>query len=118
MVDDSEAGIKIIDKVIKGTNIRMEFAMNGKDCISKIKSNNYDLILLDEQLTQISAIELIKKIKDIKNFDVPVILLTKDNSYEYNDEFKKLGFSDYLLKPVKKDELLNKINMYVKKEKK
>ena len=57
-----------------------------------------------------------KKIQGIRNFDVPVILLTKDNSYEYNDEFKKLGFSDYILKPVKKEELLNKVKLYVKRE--
>ena len=115
MIDDSESGIKIIEKLIKGSNIKMDFAMNGKECIEKIKAyNKYDIILLDEQLSQISAMELIKKIKDIRNFDTPIILLTKDNSYEYNDEFKKLGFSDYLLKPVKKEELLNKINEYTK----
>lgn len=117
MVDDSEAGIKIVDKIIRGTNINMEFAMNGKDCMSKLKTEHYDLILLDEQLTQISAVELMKKITGIKNFNTPVILLTKDNSYEYSEEYKKLGFSDYLLKPVKKKELLDKVNDYMKKDK-
>ena len=118
MVDDSDSGIKIIDKLIRGSSIKMDFAINGKECIDKIKSyGKYDVILLDEQLTQISAMELIKKIKNIRNFNIPVILLTKDNSYEYNDEYKKMGFVDYLLKPVKKEELLNKINKYVKRDK-
>ena len=117
MVDDSDSSIKIIDKIIKGSNIKMDFAMNGKECIDKIKAyDKYDIILLDEQLSQISANELIKKIKNIRNFDIPIILLSKDNSYEYNDEFKKLGFSDYILKPVKKEDLLNKVKMYVKKD--
>ena len=98
MVDDSEAGIKIIDKITRGTNIKLDFAMNGKDCISKLKIEPYDMVLLDEQLTQISAIELIKKIRGIKNFDTPIVLLTKDNSYEYSEEYKKLGFSDYIIK--------------------
>lgn len=118
MVDDSEAGIKIIEKLIKGSNVKMDFATNGRECIDKIRAyNRYDVILLDEQLTQISASELLMKIKNIRNFDTPVILLTKDNSYEYNDEYKKLGFSDYILKPVKKDELIRKIDMCVKKDK-
>ena len=118
MVDDSEAGIKIIEKLIKGSNIKMDFAMNGRECIDKIRAHSkYDVILLDEQLTQINASELLMKIKTIRNFDIPVILLTKDNSYEYNDEYKKLGFSDYILKPVKKDELLRKIDMCIKKDK-
>jgi len=117
MVDDSDSGIKIIDKIVKGSNIKMDFAMSGKECIDKIKAyDKYDIILLDEQLSQISANELIKKIKNIRNFDIPVVLLTKDNSYEYNDEFKKLGFCDYILKPVKKEDLLNKVKLYVKKD--
>ena len=118
MVDDNDSGIKIIDKLIKGSNIKMDFATNGKECINKIKAyDKYNIILLDEQLSQISAMELIKKIKSIKNFNIPVLLLTKDNSYEYNDEFKKLGFSDYLLKPIKKEDLINKINEYATKDK-
>lgn len=116
MVDDNDSGIKIIDKLIKGSNIRMDFATNGKECIDKIKAyDKYDVILLDEQLSQISAIELIKKIKTLKNFDIPVILLTKDNTYEYNEEYKNLGFTDYLLKPVKKDKLLAVVKKYNKK---
>ena len=118
MVDDSESGIKIIDKILKDSGIKMDFAMNGRECIDKIKAyDKYDIILLDEQLSQISAMELIKKINNIRNFDVPVILLTKDNSYEYNEEYKKLGFCDYVLKPIKKEELISKINRCVKREK-
>jgi len=118
MVDDSQAGIKIVEKLLKNSSIKMEFATNGKECLDKLRTHEkYDLILLDEQLSQITAHELIKKIKTIRNFDVPIIILTKDNSYEYNDEYKQLGFSDYLLKPVKKNELLNKINETIKRDK-
>ena len=58
----------------------------------------------------------IVSIKAIRNFNTPVILLTKDNNYEYNEEYKKIGFSDYILKPLKKDNLLEKINEYGKKD--
>ena len=115
MVDDSEAGIKIIEKILKGTNVKMDSANNGRECLNKIKVNKYDLILLDEELSQISGMELIGKIKEIRNFDVPVILLTKDNNYEYNEKYLSVGFSDYILKPVKKDILLEKINKYTGK---
>lgn len=117
-VDDSEAGLKIIEKLLKGTKINLDIASNGKECIDKIKIGKYDLILLDEELSQISGLELMKKIKEIRNFNIPVILLTKDNSYEYNEEYLKNGFSDYILKPLKKEELLDKINKYTKEDKK
>ena len=55
------------------------------------------------------------KIKEIRNFNNPVILLTKDNSYEYNEEYKKNGFVEFIIKPLKKDILFSKINDHVKK---
>ena len=117
-VDDSESGLKIIEKLLKGTNIKLDLATTGKECLDKIKIGKYDLILLDEELSQISGIELMNKIKEIRNFKTPVILLTKDNSYEYNEEYMKVGFVDYILKPLKKEVLLEKINKHTKKDKK
>ena len=117
-VDDSESGLKIIEKLLKGTNVKLDLASTGKECLDKIKIGKYDLILLDEELSQISGIELMEKIKEIRNFKTPVILLTKDNSYEYNEEYTKSGFVAYLLKPLKKEELLLKIDKYTKKDKK
>ena len=116
-VDDSESGLKIIEKLLKGTNIKLDLATTGKECLDKIKIGKYDLILLDEDLSQISGVELMQKIKEIRNFSTPVILLTKDNSYEYNEEYTKTGFSDYLLKPIKKEQLLEKIDKYTKEDK-
>ena len=116
-VDDSESGLKIIEKLLKGTNIKLDLATTGKECLDKIKIGKYDLILLDEDLSQISGTELMLKIKEIRNFKTPVILLTKDNSYEYNEEYIKIGFVDYILKPLNKESLLEKINKYTKKDK-
>ena len=117
-VDDSESGLKIIEKLLKGTNIELDLATTGKECLDKIKIGKYDIILLDEELSGISGIDLMKKIKALRNFKTPVLLLTKDNSYEYNEEYLKIGFSDYILKPLKKEILLSRINEYTKKDKK
>ena len=116
-VDDSESGLKIIEKLLKGTDIKLDLATTGKECLDKIKIGKYDLILLDEELSGISGLDLMKKIKAIRNFKTPVLLLTKDNSYEYNEEYLKIGFSDYILKPLKKETLLSKIDEYTKKDK-
>ena len=117
-VDDNEAGLKIIEKLLKGTNIKLDMASTGKECLDQLKIGKYDLILLDEDLSQITGSELLVKMREIRNFKTPVVLLTKDNSYEYNEEYTKEGFVDYILKPLKKEELLSKIDKYTKKDKK
>jgi CheY-like chemotaxis protein len=115
-IDDSESSHKIIEKLLKDTNVKLDTAINGKESLNKIKINKYDIILLDEELSQISGIELLKKIKEIRNFTTPIILMTKNNSYEYTEEHLKLGFNDYIFKPLKKEDLLNKINQYTNKK--
>ena len=65
-------------------------------------------------MSQITGYELLKKMREIRNFKVPVILLSKDNNYEYNEEYKQVGFTDVLIKPLKKDNLHLKIEKYIK----
>ena len=117
VVDDNESSIKIIEKLLKGTDIVIESVLTGREALAKIKiKNRYDLILLDESLSQISGEELLKKFKSFRNFNIPVILLSKDNKYEYNEEYIKMGFNDILIKPLKKDELIKIINNYIKRD--
>ena len=111
VVDNNESSIKVIDKLLKGSKIEMDYSLNGKDAYNKIKTRNrYDLILIDEELNMMTGEELLKYLKEIRNFNVPVILLSKDNKYEYNEEYLKMGFNDILIKPIKKEVLIEKIN--------
>ena len=111
IIDNSESSIKIIEKLLKGSNINIDYSLNGRDAYNKIKTKNrYDLILLDEELNTISGYEMLKNLQGIRNFNIPVILLSKDNKYEYNEEYLKMGFSDILIKPLNKEILLEKIN--------
>ena len=115
VVDDNESIHKLIEKLLKDNNINIDYSLNGKDTINKIKSKNkYDLILIDEELSQITGAELLIKLKEIRNFNIPVILLTKDNNYEYSEEYLKKGFTSVIIKPLKKDNLLQVIDKFSK----
>ena len=111
LVDDSEASVKIISKLLNDTNIDLDIVSTGKEALDKIRDKEkYDLILLDEEMKPLDGLTVMKKFKDIRNFNIKVILLTKNNNYEYNDEYLKYGFSDYLLKPIDKEKLFKVIN--------
>lgn len=115
IVDDSDAGIKIIEKLISGTNIKIEKCNTGKECINLIKNHEkFDLILIDEELKNIKGYELLNELKKTRNFNIKCIVLTKDNNNEYTLEYQKYGFDDYLLKPINKESLLEKIGEYIK----
>ena len=115
LVDDNISTEKIISKLIKGTNIKLDYVSLGKEALDKIRGKEkYDLILLDEVMDPLDGVTVMKKFKDIRNFKTNVILLTRNNEYEYNEEYLTYGFNGYLLKPISKDKLFEKIDKYLK----
>ncbi len=115
LVDDNISTEKIISKLIKGTNIKLDYVSLGKEALDKIRGKEkYDLILLDEVMVPLDGVTVMKKFKDIRNFKTNVILLTRNNEYEYNEKYLTYGFSGYLLKPISKDKLFEIIDKYLK----
>ena len=115
LVDDNISTEKIISKLLRDTNIKLDYVSLGKEALDKIRDKEkYDLILLDEVMDPLDGVTVMKKFKDIRNFKTNVILLTRNNEYEYNEEYLKYGFSGYLLKPISKDKLFEIIDKYLK----
>ena len=115
LVDDNISTEKIISKLIRDTNIKLDYVSLGKEALDKIRGKEkYDLILLDEVMDPLDGVTVMKKFKDIRNFKTNVILLARNNEYEYNEEYLKYGFSGYLLKPISKDKLFEIIDKYLK----
>ena len=115
IVDNVDTTYKIIEKLLKDTNIQLDLSLTSKDCLNKIRSKeHYDLIFLEENMNIISSTELIKKLRNERNFNTPIILLTKNNDVEYNNEYKKIGYNYYLLKPIKKENLSDILDEYIK----
>ena len=115
LVDDNISTEKIVSKLLKDTNIELDYVSLGKEVLDKIRGKEkYDLILLDEVMDPLDGVTVMKKFKDIRNFKTNVILLTRNNEYEYNEEYLKYGFSGYLLKPISKDKLFEIIDKYLK----
>ena len=111
IVDDSEASIKLFKKLLDNENIILQTVSNGKQLLDKIRNKEkFDLILLDEEMKPQNAYVIMEKLKTIRSFNSKVILLTKNNNHEYTDDYKKYGFSNYLLKPIDKKKLFMIVN--------
>lgn len=115
LIDDSPTSEKLLNKVLSGTNVEVDSVKSGKEGLEKIRNKEkYDLILLDEELEPQDGHIIMQKLLIIRNFNTKVILLTRDNKYEYDDEYLHEGFTDYIIKSSSKEEILNKINKYLK----
>lgn len=115
IIDDNNSSIKLISKILDKHNILYDSSNLGKEALDRIrKGDKYDLILLDEDMPYMNGISIMNKFSKIKGFDTKVILLTKNSNIIYDDIYKDSGFSDYVIKPIDKDDLMNKINKYLK----
>lgn len=115
IIDDNNSSTKIISKILDKHNILYNSSNLGKEALDRIrKGDKYDLILLDEDIPYMNGISIMNKFSKIKGFDTKVILLTKNSNIIYDDIYKDSGFSDYIIKPIDKDDLMNKINKYLK----
>jgi len=117
LVDDNESSVKMITKLSNDFDVELECVSSGKECLDKIRNKEkYDLIMIDEEMPKLSGYDTIKKLNEIHNFNIPVVLLTKNSNLEFSEIHLTHGFSDLLVKPVNKTTLTKIYNKYLKKK--
>lgn len=111
-VDDEVEFLKphIIFLDDKGYNV--ETCNNGRDALDMIEENKYDLLFLDENMPGLSGLEVLSTIKE-KNPELPVIMITKNEEEHIMEEAIGAQISDYLIKPVKPNQILLSIKKHL-----
>lgn len=110
LVDDDRLNNRILKRLLKIYNIELDTCERGIECIDKINNGEqYDLILMDIMMPDINGVDTLKKLKSNKNFNTKVIALTADALSTSRNKYLKAGFTDYLSKPFKKEELEEKL---------
>ena len=111
IVDDNKLNIKVARRALQDFNFEIEDAYDGQECLDKIKSGNkYDLILMDIMMPNMSGETAMLKLKEIDNFNIPVIALTADAVAGAKEKYINEGFVDYIAKPFNRDQIKEKID--------
>ena len=112
IADDEYLAIEAVKKIIKNNiedvNI-VATASSGKEAIIKVNELSPDIAIMDIQMPGIDGLEAIRQIK-ASNPNILFIVLTAYDLFDYAKESIGLGAVEYLLKPIKKDQLLMAID--------
>lgn len=112
IVDDEEAINELVKLNLKLVGHNCEQAFDGQEALNMIKQKQYDLILLDVMLPQISGFDLMKYIKG-----TPVIFMTAKDRIEDKIQGLTSGAEDYIVKPFEILELIARINIILRRNK-
>ena len=80
---------------------------NGQEALEYLRNNTVDLIISDIQMPVMNGLELLEKINEEKISDARFVVLTGYDDFSYTQKAIRSNCHDYILKPVKKEELLS-----------
>jgi len=113
-IEDEENIAKPVIRVLRSRNYLVDYAMDGKKGLTMILENNYDCIVLDLNLPEISGIDICKKARE-SGIATPILMLTARSQIYNKLEGFDVGTDDYLTKPFDLQELIARINALIKR---
>lgn len=108
IVDDEQVICDLLVEELSESGLKCYSVIDGKSALEKIKTESFDLVLLDIRLPGMSGIELLRELW-LNHSDVPIIMITAVNDIDTAVEAMKLGAVDYIVKPFD----LEKVNASV-----
>ncbi len=120
VVDDVESNLKVVCGLLKQTQIKIDTATSGKSGIEFACEKCYDIIFMDHMMPEMDGIESFHALQanpSNQNSNTPVVMLTANALSGEREKYMAIGFTDYLTKPIRVDELEEMLIQYLPAEK-
>ena len=111
IVDDVGSARKTLSIILREMGIKnVTEARSSQEALDRLKGDTFQLIISDWEMPDIDGLELLNKVKNIRNHkDVPFIMITSTSKRERVVEALKAGVTDYAVKPISLEILSDKI---------
>lgn len=110
-VDDDPMNLRVVDEILKAFGHNAVAAGSGVEALEQLARQPFDVVLMDVHMPGISGIQAVERVRAMSRpaCDTPVIALTADVFTLRPDEYRKLGFDDFVSKPILISSLMNAI---------
>ena len=118
-VDDSRTIRLIVTKAFRPYDCQVCEASNGEEGLAAAARERPDLILLDVTMPIMDGVTMLTKLKENEELkSIPVIMLTAESGRDNVLQIARLGVRDYLVKPFKEEQLIEKAGRIFQLDKK
>ena len=105
----------LIKIIIADFGFDIEVVENGQLAIDKLKTEHYDIVLMDLQMPVLNGFEATAYIRQTMKLDIPIIALTADVTTMDVEKCLAIGMTDYISKPIDENLLYSKMMQYLLK---
>jgi signal transduction histidine kinase/CheY-like chemotaxis protein len=112
IAEDNQVNVMLMKKLFSKWKIVPTIAENGERAVEIVQYGNFDIILMDLQMPVMNGFDAsmeIRKMTDPAKSNIPIIALTASALFDIRDQVTNAGMNDYVAKPFKPDELMEKI---------
>ena len=101
------------EHILKDTGARLVHCIDGIELLEKVENElDFDMVLLDLKMPRMGGIHALKIIRETHR-DIPVIVQTAYDQTNHRQQAVELGCNDFLVKPIRKKELLEVLAKYL-----
>jgi len=122
VAEDMEINREIAREMLRQTGAVIEFAVDGQDCVEKVKANPadyYDLILMDISMPNMDGIEaarMIRALEDRTKASVPIIAVSANVQEKDRNAALEAGMDGFTEKPIFVDKLFEAMKQYLSED--
>lgn len=117
IVDDTYFNIMALQQILDKEGFKSESALSGKEAIEKVKTKNYDLILMDCEMPELDGWETTQLLRDLEKNEkivLPPIIGNTSHSFENIKEIcLKVGMDDAIVKPCPREDLIKTVTKWL-----
>jgi len=108
LAEDNIVNREVLQELIRGTGLIMDVVVDGLEAVDKVKTNAYDLILMDMQMPKMNGLEATRIIRALPEWKTtPIVAITANAFTEDRLACAKAGMNDFITKPMMPNILYN-----------
>jgi CheY-like chemotaxis protein/anti-sigma regulatory factor (Ser/Thr protein kinase) len=112
VAEDNKVNMAVIKRFLEKWGVEISEAENGKIAVNLFSKGGYDLLLFDLEMPEMDGASALKEVRKVDN-EVPIIAFTAAVYENMQIDLKEKGFTDFIQKPFRPDELHKKISSHI-----